>query len=84
MEMITLLGVAAAVCTTLSFLPQAIKTIKTKHTKDLSFGTYSFLTGGIILWFVYGILIKDWPIILANGVSGVFSGIILYMKIKYG
>ncbi|MBI2628226.1 MAG: SemiSWEET transporter [Candidatus Niyogibacteria bacterium] len=83
MEMITLLGLAAATCTTISFLPQAIKTIKTKQTKDLSLGMYTVLTVGIFLWFLYGILIKDLPVILANGITLIFTAIILFLIIKY-
>lgn len=82
-ELVTFIGLAAAICTTISFLPQAIKTIKTKHTKDLSLGMYAVLTTGISLWLFYGILIKDLPIILANGITLVFTATILFLIIKY-
>ena len=59
MNWITMVGLTAAACTTISFLPQAIKTIKTKHTKDLSLVMYSILTTGILLWVVYGIFINN-------------------------
>jgi len=83
MGIITLIGLVAATCTTFSFLPQVIKTIKTKHTKDLSLGMYSVLTIGIFLWFLYGILIKDFPIIIANAISFIFAATILFQIIKY-
>ncbi len=83
MEIVTILGLIAAICTTISFLPQAIKTIKTKQTKDLSLGMYSVLTTGIILWIIYGILIGDLPIILANGITGIFTTTILILIVKY-
>ena len=83
MNLITILGLVAATCTTISFLPQAIKTIRSKHTKDLSFGMYAVLTIGVFLWFVYGIFIKDVPVILANGITLVFTTTILYLIIKY-
>lgn len=83
MEITTLIGLIAATCTTVSFLPQAIKIIKTKHTKDLSAGMYSVLTLGVILWLTYGILIKDAPIIVANGITLVFISTILFLIIKY-
>ncbi|CAD6493725.1 MAG: PQ loop repeat protein [Candidatus Argoarchaeum ethanivorans] len=83
MNLITILGLVAATCTTVSFLPQAIKTIRSKHTKDLSFGMYTVLTIGVFLWFVYGIFIKDIPVILANGITLVFTATILYLIIKY-
>jgi len=84
MNPITIVGLAAGVCTTVSFAPQAIKTIRTKSTKDLSLLMYTVITVGIALWLIYGILIKDLPIILANSVSFVLAGIILIYKIKYG
>ncbi|NMG83576.1 MAG: hypothetical protein GIS02_05155 [Methanosarcinales archaeon] len=83
MNLITILGLIAATCTTISFLPQAIKTIRSKHTKDLSFGMYAVLTIGVFLWFVYGIFIKDIPVILANGITLVFTATILCLIIKY-
>jgi len=83
MNLITVLGLIAATCTTISFLPQAIKTIRSKHTKDLSLGMYAVLTTGVFLWFVYGIFIKDIPVILANGITFVFTATILYLIIKY-
>ncbi|CAD6490243.1 MAG: PQ loop repeat protein [Candidatus Argoarchaeum ethanivorans] len=83
MNLVTILGLVAATCTTISFLPQAIKTIRSKHTKDLSFGMYAVLTIGVFLWFVYGIFIKDIPVILANGITLLFTATILYLIIKY-
>jgi MtN3 and saliva related transmembrane protein len=83
MNFITILGLAAAACTTISFLPQAVKTIRTKHTEDLSLGMYSLLTIGIFLWLLYGILVEDIPIIVANGVTIIFCLTILFLIIKY-
>ncbi len=83
MNWMTIIGFMAAIGTTFSFVPQAVKIIKTKHTKDLSLGMYLMLTMGIFLWFVYGILIQDLPIIIANGVTLIFAVTILIMKIIY-
>ena len=83
MELITILGLVAATCTAISFLPQAIKIIKTKHTKGLSLGMYALFTTGIFLWLVYGIFIKDLPVILANVITLIFAAIILFLIIKY-
>lgn len=83
MEIFTIIGLLAASCTTISFLPQAIKVIKTKQTKDLSLSMYSIFTSGILFWLIYGILIKDLPIMIANSITLVFTIIILSMKIKY-
>jgi MtN3 and saliva related transmembrane protein len=83
MDLITILGLIAATLTTGAFLPQAVKTIKTKHTKDLSLGMYSILTLGIFLWLLYGIFISDIPIIFANGITLMFCIIIMALIIKY-
>jgi len=83
MNQITILGFTAAVLTTASFIPQALKTIKTKNTKDLSLPMYLILTLGVLLWFIYGVLINDWPMLLANAITLVFAIIILAYKIRY-
>lgn len=84
MTLFQIIGYAAAVCTTLSFLPQAIKTIQTKSTESLSLSMYSMFTIGILLWLVYGIHIQDLPLIIANAVTLFLAGTILIMKIKHG
>ena len=84
MNYITLIGFVAAFCTTISFLPQVIKTIRTRQTKDLSLLMYSVLCFGIFMWLVYGLLEFSWPLIFANSISFVLSGTVLIMKIKYG
>lgn len=76
-------GWVAAVLTTLSFLPQAIKTVKEKNTSGISLGMYSMFTTGVFLWLLYGLYIKDIPLILANFVTLIFACIILTMKLKY-
>jgi MtN3 and saliva related transmembrane protein len=83
MSWLTFLGFIAAACTTASFLPQVIKTIKTKHTKDISLGMYSLITVGIILWFVYGLIRKDPPVIIANAVGFIATSVILIYKFIY-
>lgn len=83
MELTTYLGLAAACCTTLSFLPQAIKIIKTKHTKDLSLEMYSLFTLGVFLWLIYGIIVVDIPLIVANIITFALASTILILKIKY-
>ncbi len=83
MNGITLLGLIAAACTTLSFLPQVVKIIKTKETGDISLLMYVFLEFGLCLWFVYGLLIKSLPLMIANGLALLLSSIILILQIKY-
>lgn len=79
---IEFLGFTAAFCTTIAFLPQAVKVYKTKHTKDISFGMFSLLMVGLTMWLVYGFIIKSNPIIFANTVTLIFAGYIFVMKIK--
>lgn len=77
-------GFAAAFCTTISFLPQAIHTIRTRHTKDLSLRMYLLFTIGVFLWLLYGIALHDLPMMLANSVTLALSSVILTMKLRYG
>ncbi|HWB25499.1 MAG TPA: SemiSWEET transporter [Chitinophagaceae bacterium] len=77
------IGLLAAFCTTVSFLPQAIKTIKTKDTSGISLAMYSLFAFGTLMWFVFGLLSQDVPVSLANGVTLVFACIILAYKIRY-
>lgn len=76
------LGYLAAFCTTIAFIPQAIKVYKTKHTKDISLGMFSLLIVGLVLWLWYGILLSSYPIILANSVTLIIATYILITKLK--
>lgn len=81
--MVKLIGFLAAFLTTTSFVPQAIKIIRTGKTEDISATMYSMLVSGIILWLIYGLIKKDWPLILANGVTLFFAGSVLLLKLFY-
>ena len=83
MDSITVIGLIAALFTTISLLPQLIKVYKTKSTKDISTGMFALFGGGVLLWFIYGLLIKDLPIIIANSLAFVQSVIILVFKLKF-
>jgi MtN3 and saliva related transmembrane protein len=82
-EIADYIGMAGGALTTLSFLPQVIKTWKTRRTRDISLAMFLAFTLGVALWLIYGILIQAWPIILANLVTLVLVGIILALKLKY-
>jgi len=82
--MMEFIGFAAAFATTVSFVPQTIKTYRTKQTQDLSLMMYSILCAGFVLWLTYGILMHSWPLIAANTVSLALGAPILIMKVKYG
>ena len=77
------IGIAAAICTTGAFVPQAWKTIKSKDTSSISLEMYLIFTLGVLLWLVYGILIDDFPIIAANTVTFALAFTILCFKLKY-
>jgi MtN3 and saliva related transmembrane protein len=84
MNSVTLLGLAAAFCSTVAFLPQVIKTWRTRATRDISLGMFALLVSGIMLWLAYGIILEDLPLIAANGVTLVFAATILYFKVRHG
>ncbi|MFO7446069.1 MAG: SemiSWEET transporter [Ignavibacteriaceae bacterium] len=75
-------GYAAAICTTIAYVPQAVKVFKTRHTKDISIGMFLLMALGLFLWLAYGILYNALPIIIANVVTLFLAGYILIMKIK--
>ncbi len=81
---VTIIGLIAAACTTLAFLPQAIKTWRTRSTADLSLPMFLLMTFGVALWMVYGLILGDWPLIIGNGLTLLLSGSILYCKLRYG
>lgn len=83
METKTILGLVAATLTTFAFLPQMLKAIINRQTKDISLLTYIIFVIGIILWFIYGVIKNDLPIMLANIVSFIFAFTILILKIIY-
>jgi len=76
-------GYVAATLTTLAFVPQALKTIRSRDTRGLSLGMYVVFTIGIGFWLAYGIALESWPMILSNVVTLVLSATILAMKLKY-
>lgn len=80
---IDLIGYMAACGTTIAFLPQAFKTIRTKNTSGISLYMYALFTIGTLLWLTYGILSGSWPVTVANAVTTVFASIILVYKIRY-
>lgn len=80
----TLIGLIAAICTTSSFVPQVIKILRSKRTQDVSLVMYAILTTGLFLWLVYGFIIHDIPLILANLISLTLSLSVLILKLKHG
>jgi MtN3 and saliva related transmembrane protein len=79
----TWIGIAAAILTTTAFAPQAIQAWRTRSTRDVSLTMFSLMVTGVVLWLVYGILIDDLPLILANAVTLMLAGSILVAKIRF-
>jgi MtN3 and saliva related transmembrane protein len=75
-------GTAAAVLTTCSFLPQAFLTLRSQDVSGISAGMYSMFTAGVALWLVYGYLLGEWPIIIANAVTLTLCSLILITKLR--
>ena len=76
-----LIGLIAGVCTTLAFLPQVIKVLKSRSTKDISLAMYIIFNSGLALWAVYGVLINSLPIIIANVLTLILAISILILKL---
>lgn len=83
MNDIDVLGFIAATLTTLSFLPQLLKTWQTKSAGDVSLLMLSTFSVGVFLWLLYGMFIQSWPVIVANFLTLIFNLLILSLKIRY-
>ena len=79
-----LIGYCAAALTTIAFVPQTIKTIRSRDTRAISFWMYAAFTTGIAFWFVYGLMLGSWPIIFSNAITFLLAVTILAMKLRYG
>ncbi len=79
--LVSLLGFAAGACTTAAFLPQVVRSWRTKSCRDLSPLMLAIFATGLILWFIFGIYIQEMPIILANGVT--LGLVIVIIGLKY-
>ena len=82
MDISSIIGNIAAALTTISFLPQAVKTIKTKDTASLSFPMYFLFVTGVSMWLIYGAMNNQMPLILGNLVTLILAGIILFFMIR--
>lgn len=78
-----MIGSIAGILTTLAFVPQVMKVIKTKDTSSLSLGMYSLQVLGVFLWLIHGIVIKDMALLVANAITFMLALIILGYKLKY-
>lgn len=83
METYDVLGMIAGALTTVSFVPQVVKTWRSRSAKDISFGMFSLFSLGVVLWLMYGLAIHSLPVILSNVVTLVLSVSIIVMKLYF-
>jgi MtN3 and saliva related transmembrane protein len=83
MEVESIVGYAAAALTTLSFVPQAWSTFRTRDVSGISLSMYSLFTLGVATWLLYGAMRHDLPVIVANGITLALAATVLALKLRY-
>jgi len=83
MEIAQWIGLIAGGLTTIAFVPQVVKTYQSRSAKDLSLTMFLVFSIGIVLWLVYGIMIREWPVIIANAITLLLSLILLIFKLNF-
>lgn len=78
------IGYVAGALTTISFIPQAWLSWKTRHTAGLSAGMYAIFAVGVAMWLVYGVLIGAWPVIVSNAITLALALFILSVRLRHG
>jgi MtN3 and saliva related transmembrane protein len=81
---VTLIGAGAAVLTTLCWLPQAFRILRSRDTAAISLTAYAVFAAGLVLWLTYGFLIGSWPVIGANLATLLPVAAIIVLKLRYG
>ncbi|MDE2195743.1 MAG: SemiSWEET transporter [Gammaproteobacteria bacterium] len=79
-----LIGLAAAALTTVSFAPQVWRSWRSRDTRSTSLPMYAVFTVGVGLWLIYGLMLHDLPITLANAITLVLALAVLVLKLRYG
>lgn len=77
-----LIGALAAVLTTVSFVPQVVRTVRTGDTQAISLWMYLLFCSGVALWGVYGAMLGSWPIMVANSITLVLGLVVLWHKLR--
>jgi MtN3 and saliva related transmembrane protein len=80
----TLVSAVAAALTTVAFVPQAIHIIRFKETRAISLQMYVVFASGVAFWLVFGVMIWNWPIMVANAITLALALTIIRMKLRYG
>ena len=83
MNAVQILGLLAGSLTTAAFVPQVVKTWKSRSAKDLSLGMFSFFCLGVAMWLVYGFAVGDIPVIAANLTTLLLASTLLFFKLKF-
>ena len=81
MVLLRIIGYLAGTLTTVAFVPQVVRTWRTRSTGDLSTGMLLAFSAGVALWFVYGLGLQAWPIVVANGVTLMLALTLLGFKL---
>lgn len=84
LDPITLTGFLAAILTTFAFVPQVVRTLRTRDTHAISLWMYVLFTAGVFLWLVYGTMLALWPVVVANGVTFLLALSVLVLKLRDG
>lgn len=82
--MLEFVGLIAGLCTTISFLPQALQVIRTRDTRSISLLMYVVFVSGVAMWIIYGVLISSLPVLMWNFFTLLLAGTILHLKLRYG
>jgi MtN3 and saliva related transmembrane protein len=82
--LLLLIGYAAGILTTAAFVPQLVRTWRSRSCRDISYGMLLLFAAGILLWFLYGIGIDSLPVMLANGFTLILVLVLVFFKIQYG
>lgn len=77
-----IIGSIAAMLTTVSFVPQAYQSWKTRDLSGISLPMYSLFSTGVAFWLFYGLMIMSWPVIIANGITLILACAVLLLKIQ--
>ena len=80
---IDLVGYVAAILTTVAFVPQALTSWRTRDLSGVSLPMYGTFTVGVATWLAYGVMLGNWPIIIANTITLVLSGAVLALKLRH-
>ncbi|MBI2239923.1 MAG: SemiSWEET transporter [Magnetospirillum gryphiswaldense] len=81
MSWLDVIGSVAGGLTTLAFVPQVVKTLRTRQTRDISTAMWLMFCAGVALWLVYGVVLGAWPIIVANALTLVLAATVLAVKL---